>query len=125
MHHGQWRTANEYHTFSVDMALKHGMSGGPILTDGEDGPHVRGVVRSDLTHPEATNDSSPTALAAMLWPIMLMPVTPPDRDGTITEGRTLLDLQREGVIIDSGNASQHVKCTRGQNGQVTNAHWEP
>jgi hypothetical protein len=122
---GRGRTDNEYHTFFLDIPLKPGMSGGPVMTEGEDGPHVRGVVRSDLTDQMVADDAAPTALAAMLWPIMLAPLTPPDRDGTITEGKTLLDLQREGVIIDRGNASAHVRCTRGENGQVTGAHWQP
>jgi hypothetical protein len=60
----------------------------------------------------------------MLWPLMMMPVILPDADGTI-RGETLLDLQRDGEIIDRGNASEHVKYTRGENGQVAEAHWEP
>jgi len=93
---GRGPTDNEYHIFFLDITLKPGMSGGPVITEGEDGPHVRGVVRSDLTYQMPADDAAPTALAAMLSPIMLVPLTPSDRDGTITEGRTLLDLQREG-----------------------------
>jgi hypothetical protein len=61
----------------------------------------------------------------MLWPLMMMPVYLPDEDGTIRGDETLLDLQREGEIIDRGNASEHVKYTRNENGQVIAAYWEP
>jgi hypothetical protein len=95
-------------------------------TTGADGaPYVRGVARSDMDELTfAGTEPSPLALASMLWPLMMMPVSLPDEDGTIS-GETLLDLQREGEIIDRGNASAHVKCIRGENGQVTAAYWEP
>jgi hypothetical protein len=72
----------------------------------------------------AATEPTPTALASMLWPLMMMPLSLPDEDGTI-RGETLLDLQREGEIIDRGNASEHVKCIRGENGQVGAAFWDP
>jgi Trypsin-like peptidase domain len=113
--------------FELDVSLLPGMSGGPVMTwtRGVDGaPYVRGVARSDLGQTSAGTEPTPTALASMLWPLMMMPISLPDEDGTIS-GETLLDLQREGEIIDRGNASAHVKCIRGENGQVTAAYWEP
>jgi hypothetical protein len=113
--------------FELDVSLLPGMSGGPVMTwtEGVDGaPYVRGVARSDLGQASAGTEPTPTALASMLWPLMMMPISLPDEDGAIS-GETLLDLQREGEIIDRGNASAHVKFIRGENGQVTAAYWEP
>jgi len=96
------------------------------MTKGTDGvPLVRGVVRSDETRAAEPTSADPAsaALVSMIWPIMLLPVSLPSRNGTIS-GRTLLDLQREGTIIDRGNACKHIQCSRNEKGQVTAAHWQ-
>lgn len=108
----------KYPSFQINVRIPHGTSGGPVISQGADGhPYVRGVVSSG-------SDWSDEALASMLWPIMTMPTSLPQTDGTLECGQTLLDLQREGTIIDRGNASKHIRCTRGENGQVISACWE-
>jgi hypothetical protein len=62
-------------------------------------------------------------LASMIWQILLMPVSLPKPDGNIT-GRTLLDLERAGVLIDRGRGSDHVHVERGPDGQVIAASWQ-
>jgi hypothetical protein len=97
--------------FQCDVMFCHGMSGGPVCSGGPTGEIVvRGVVSS-------------ADMASMIWQILLMPVSLPMPDGNIT-GRTLLDLEREGVLIDRGRGSDHTHVERGPDGQVISASWQ-
>lgn len=97
--------------FQCDAEFEHGLSGGPVCSAGPDNTIVvRGVVSS--------GDQ-----ASMIWQILLMPVSVPRPDGNIV-GRTLLDLEREGLIVDRGRGSEHVSVTRDLRGQVSSAGWQ-
>jgi hypothetical protein len=92
--------------FKCDVTFCHAMSGGPVCSGGPSGEIVvRGVVSSG-------------DLAFMIWQLLLMPASLPTTGGNIT-GRTLLDLEREGALIDRGRGSDHVHVERFlDNGQV-------
>jgi hypothetical protein len=112
--------------FQVNVPFKAGMSGGPIVSWDERAPYVRGFVMQgeERVEPARDNEAAPFALAGMIWPLMLMPVDLPRPDGSLHRERSLLDLEREGTIIDKGRAHDHVQCTRGGNLQITSARWE-
>jgi hypothetical protein len=119
-------TGQEHPCFQISSTLVGGMSGGPVITIGEDDtPCVRGVVRSDETRaadPES-EEPPPTAIASMLWPVMLMPWVGPDQYGKVSDLK-LIELERGELIQDKGKASRHVKFRMGENGQVTEAEWQ-
>jgi hypothetical protein len=119
-------TGQEHPCFQISATLVGGMSGGPVITLGENGvPTVRGVVRSDETraaNPESP-DPPPTAIASMLWPIMLMPLHGPKQGGEVGE-RKVIELEQQGLILDKGKASKHISFRLGENGQVTEAEWK-
>ena len=97
--------------FQRGVMFCHGMSGGPVCSGGPTGEIVvRGVV-------------SFADMASMIWQILLMPVSLPTPDGNIA-ARTLLDLEREGVLIDRGRGSDHMHVERGPEGQVISASWQ-
>jgi hypothetical protein len=111
-------TGQGHPCFYVDDALEPGMSGGPVVTVACGGvPHVRGIVRSDETRAADVESEKPipTALVSMLWPLMLMPVSLLTTSDEIA-GRTLLDLQREHLIIDQGNACDRIEFTQSATG---------
>ena len=116
--------------FAVDIPFKGGMSGGPVFTWDEKAPYVRGFVmmgeeRSDVaSNRDRERDSVPFSLAGLIWPLMLMPVDMPYPNGTLRSERCLLDLEKEGAIIDRGRAHDHVKYARGSDLQIVRAHWE-
>jgi hypothetical protein len=118
-------TGQKHPCFQVDTPYYPGMSGGPVMTIEGESPYVRGIIRSDATFASEPVETviSQAALATMVWPLMMMPVSLPAQNGTI-DGRTLMDLQREGTIIDRGNAAEHIKVTRNELGQIVDAHWE-
>jgi hypothetical protein len=110
--------------FQVSVAFKGGMSGGPVFTWDERGPYVRGFVMKGEDRIDDSDDITPFALAGMIWPILLMPVDLPNPDGSLRRERCLLDLEKEGVIVDKGNAHLHIKIVRGENLQIASAVWE-
>lgn len=55
---------------------------------------------------------------------MLMPVDMPHPNGELRSERCLLDLEREGAVIDKGRARDHVKYVRGKDLQIVRACWE-
>jgi hypothetical protein len=101
------------------------MSGGPVVSVGQDNvPCVRGIVRSDESRDPWAKDLAPAALVSLIWPLMLMPSKLPENDGTVT-GKRLLDLQRAGIVVDRGNASDHIAWSEGADGQIVDASWRP
>jgi hypothetical protein len=101
----------------------HGMSGGPVITEGPNRElHVRGTMMSDWGS-EKGADIGPTALASMIWQQQLLPVGIPTTVGNIA-GRTLLDLEREDAILDRGRGTAHVCVERHENGQIISAMWD-
>lgn len=110
--------------FQIDVPLDPGMSGGPVLSEANGVHYARGVISSDETSlvDGKLKATGAAAFASMLWPIMMMPIKPPDKNGNVSSG-ILLDLQRDGIIWDTGDACQHVHCIRDNNGQVTDCHW--
>ena len=112
--------------FQVDILFKGGMSGGPVFTWDAKGPYVRGfVMMGEERFDKASNrDSVPFSLAGMIWPLMLMPVDMPLPNGTLRRERCLLDLEKEGALIDKGHARDHVKYMRGSDLQIVRANWE-
>ena len=110
--------------FAVDVPFKAGMSGGPVFTWDDRVPYVRGFVMKGEERIVDNADVTPFSLAGMIWPLMLMPVDLPNRDGSLRSERCLLDLEREGSLIDKGNAHDHVRLTRGDDLQIASARWE-
>lgn len=111
--------------FEVDIPFKAGMSGGPVMTWDERAPYVRGfIMKGEERLDEGDTSAMPFALAGMIWPLLLMPVDLPDRDGNIFTERCLLDLEKEGAIIDKGRGHTHVKLKRGEDLKIVAAQWE-
>jgi hypothetical protein len=102
------------------------MSGGPVLSWDEKGPYVRGFVMigEESVHEVSGGVLAPVALAGVIWPLMLMPVDMPYSNGGLRNERCLLDLEKEGAIIDRGRAHNCIKYLRGSDLQVVSAHWE-
>jgi hypothetical protein len=110
--------------FQVDVPFKPGMSGSPVVSWDDDAPYVRGFVsQGEERLEEGKPDQPQFALAGMIWPLMLMSVDLPQVDGAHTRDRCLLDLEREGVLLDKGRAHQHITIARDKEFRVTSAVW--
>ena len=125
VHPQQGPTGQPGPCFEVDIPFKGGMSGGPVMTWDENAPYVRGfIMKGEERMDEGDQNPARFALAGMIWPLLLMPVDLPDREGKIFRERSLLDLEKEGVLIDKGRAHDHIKLTRGDDLKIVAADWE-
>ena len=96
--------------FQCSTAFDSGMSGAPILdTSGEQ--HVVGIASSDSSLTSSFVASGADAVASMLWPAMTIKLGNENLGGM--NGPTLLDLAREGLIVDRGMPHQHIQLFPG------------
>lgn len=112
--------------FKVSTGFDSAMSGGPILELRGSEPVIRGVICSDMSIGEdlATGGGG-EAWASEIWPILMMPY----RFGLefYEEGdeqikiETILDLLREGLIIDRGDTTNNFVWSTGPG--VARASW--
>lgn len=101
--------------FHVDFPFGSGMSGGPLIDLSAPEPLVRGLVTSDVS--EVQNDgmqgSGLRAFASMLWPAMLIKthMTVVNTDGLpiSSDGTSLVDFIRSGLVYDRGEAHRHIR----------------
>lgn len=99
--------------FKVATAFDSGMSGGPIfdIRDGE--PVIRGVICSDMTiGVDMAKGGGHEAWASEIWPILMTPYRFDlkffEDNGDRISVTTILDLFREGFVIDRGDTVRNL-----------------